>query len=113
MRTEDQLDLIPKAQAPLPSDVRLLLWLFRRHQCRHTSEDHPQWLDSLAWGYHSAYEDPDAPKAQWGRRRVLRAIDQAEAAGLIVDYQGKYFLITEAGVQARGEIAPWDQMKRR
>lgn len=89
----NQAELIEK---PLSPDVYTLLRLFEN--CH--GIDHPQTFDDLKQHYHSVYDDPKAlPKISWSRARLSKALDAAEADGL-VEYR-EHWEITAKGLEAR------------
>lgn len=80
--------------SPLSADVFTLLRLFENHR----GIDRPQdWFD-LKQRYHGAMDDP-ASREVWSAPRLSKALDHAEADGLVV-YRDKWE-ITQAGIEAR------------
>tara|TARA_R100000789_G_scaffold74369_2_gene70079 strand:- start:757 stop:1053 length:297 start_codon:yes stop_codon:yes gene_type:complete len=79
---------------PLDADVFTLLRLFENHRGIDVAQD---WFD-LKQHYHGAYDDP-ASREAWSSQRLSRALDRAEAEGLVV-YRNKWE-ITPAGIEAR------------
>lgn len=87
----NQADLIEK---PLSADIFTLLRLFENH----FGMDVPQSWDDLRQRYHGAYDNPES-RETWSPSRLSKALDAAEAAGL-VEYHEKWE-ITQRGVEAR------------
>lgn len=86
-----QVELLEK---PISADVFTLLRLFENYR----GIDRPQdWFD-LMQRYHGALDDPKS-RESWRPQRMSRALDEAEAAGL-VEYTDKW-MITDAGLEAR------------
>ena len=79
---------------PLDADVFTLMRLFENHRGIDVPQD---WFD-LKQRYHGAYDDP-ASREVWSSPRLSRALDRAEADGLVT-YQGKWE-ITPAGIEVR------------
>ncbi len=91
---EENLDLFEK---PMEKDQFTLLRMFTNYR----NIDLPQNWDDLIWRYHSAYDDPTGPKSSWSAKRLRRAIDAAEAHGLIEYQRDHKWMITDRGLEAR------------
>lgn len=79
---------------PLDADVFTLLRLFENYRGIDVPQD---WFD-LKQHYHGALDDP-ASREVWSSQRLSRALDRAEAEGLI-EYRSKWE-ITSTGIEAR------------
>lgn len=93
----EQDELIKK---PLTPDVFTLLRLFENEYGVDVGQN---WLDLLQH-YHSDYDEPNKrPKTSWRPHRLRKALDQAEAQGLIRDGKEwlKDWMITTEGLEAR------------
>lgn len=90
-RAEEQAELFAK---PLSPDTYTLLRLFENHR----GIDRPQGWDDLKQHYHGALDDP-ASRESWSNGRLSKALDIAEAEGLVV-YR-KQWEITSQGLEAR------------
>lgn len=97
-KRERQAEMFSK---PLAQDVFTLLQLFENERGVDVGQS---WLDLLQ-RYHSVYDEPDKkPKTSWRPDRLRKALDQAEALGLVGDgiaEWGKDWMLTAKGVQAR------------
>lgn len=86
---------------PLAQDVFTLLQLFENERGIDVGQS---WLDLLQ-RYHSVYDEPDKkPRTSWRPDRLRKALDQAEALGLVCDgiaEWGKDWMLTAKGAQAR------------
>ena len=87
----NQAELLIKPMSP---DTFTLLRLFENHRGIDVPQD---WFD-LKQRYHGALDDP-ASRESWSSQRLSKALDVAEAEGLVV-YRDKWE-ITPAGVEAR------------
>lgn len=90
-RAEEQAELFAK---PLAPDVFTLLRLFENHR----GIDVPQGWDDLKQRYHGALDDPKS-RESWSSARLSKALDAAEAMGLVVYRQ--QWEITSKGLEAR------------
>lgn len=97
-KRERQAELFSK---PLAQDVFTLLQLFENDRGIDVGQN---WLDLLQV-YHSVYDEPDKkPRTSWRPDRLRRALEQAEALGLVGDgiaEWGKDWMLTAKGAQAR------------
>lgn len=82
------------AAMPMDSDAFTALRLFENHH----GIDRPESWDGLLRRVHGAYEIPPT-RTEWGKARLGKAVDKAEAAGLI-SYREDWVL-TKAGAEAR------------
>lgn len=90
-RAEEQAEMFDR---PLPEDTYTLLRLFENHRGIDVPQD---WFD-LKQHYHGALDDPKS-RESWSSARLNRALDDADARGLVV-YRNKWE-ITAAGLEAR------------
>lgn len=87
----NQAELLIKPMSP---DTFTLLRLFENHRGIDVPQD---WFD-LKQNYHGALDDPES-RESWSIQRLSKALDVAEAEGLVV-YREKWE-ITSAGIEAR------------
>ena|SRR5690554_5666620 len=87
----NQAELLIKPMSP---DTFTLLRLCENHRGIDVPQD---WFD-LKQNYHGALDDPES-RESWSSQRLSKALDVAEAEGLVV-YREKWE-ITGAGLEAR------------
>lgn len=97
-RAEEQAEMFEK---PLEPDAYVILQLFINWR----GIDIPQDFEDLCHVYHSVHTDPNKlPKTSWSRARVLRAVEQCQAAGLVIyreHHDGHKYELTKQGLEAR------------
>jgi len=85
---------------PISNDAFILLRLFENHR----GIDVPQSWTDLLQRYHSVYENPDKrPKTSWRPERLRKALNEAEAQGLIELQRSHNWTITSRGLEVRRE----------